>query len=149
MSNNTPPDKQQPNDEPWYRDGLRFECSQCGNCCTGAPGVVWVDDDEVHAIAKALDKPVGEIRLMHTRPVRGRVSLTEFPNGDCTFFDPKNRGCTVYTARPRQCRTWPFWNSILESENDWQETGRDCPGIGQGELVQLETIQQQAAVIDI
>ena len=27
--------------EPWYRDGLRFQCTQCGNCCTGDPGVVW------------------------------------------------------------------------------------------------------------
>ena len=26
----------------WYRDGLRFECTRCGACCTGAPGYVWV-----------------------------------------------------------------------------------------------------------
>ena len=35
----------------WYRDGLRFECTQCGKCCTGAPGYVWVDDDEVEALS--------------------------------------------------------------------------------------------------
>ncbi|MFM7740581.1 MAG: YkgJ family cysteine cluster protein, partial [Planctomycetota bacterium] len=28
--------------EPWYKDGLRFQCSQCGDCCTGGAGYVWV-----------------------------------------------------------------------------------------------------------
>lgn len=135
--------------KPWYRDGLRFQCTQCGNCCTGAPGVVWVNEEEIAEIAKALDKPIGEIRLMHTRSYRGGISLTEFANGDCTFLDPKTRGCTVYSARPRQCRTWPFWNSNLHSERAWNESSRDCPGMGQGELVQLEVIESQAAVIDI
>ena len=26
----------------WYADGLRFTCTQCGNCCTGQPGFVWI-----------------------------------------------------------------------------------------------------------
>ncbi|MFM1805538.1 MAG: hypothetical protein RL136_2417, partial [Planctomycetota bacterium] len=26
---------------PWYAEGLRFECTQCGNCCSGGPGAVW------------------------------------------------------------------------------------------------------------
>ena len=30
----------------WYEDGLRFSCSQCGNCCTGPPGAVWFTDNE-------------------------------------------------------------------------------------------------------
>ena len=34
---------------PWYRDGLRFTCTRCGNCCTGAPGYVWVDADAMKA----------------------------------------------------------------------------------------------------
>ncbi len=106
--------------DPWFKDGLQFTCTQCGDCCTGAPGVVWVTDDELLEIAEYLDKPIGEIRLFHTRIVRGRVSLTEFANGDCTFFDPKARNCTVYKARPVQCRTWPFWNSHLESPGAWK-----------------------------
>eukprot|EP00913_Durusdinium_trenchii_P035311 g33041.t1 len=134
--------------EPWYRDGLRFQCTQCGNCCTGAPGVVWVNDDEIEEIARVLDKPVGEIRLMHTRPYPGGTSLTEFANGDCTFLDPETRGCKVYAARPRQCRTWPFWKSNLQSRKAWDEASRDCPGMDQGDLVQLELIESQAAVLE-
>ena len=135
--------------EPWYEDGLKFKCTRCGNCCTGAPGVVWVDDAEVRAIADHLDKPIGEIRLLHTRPVRGQVSLTEFANGDCTFFDPKTRGCRVYPVRPKQCRTWPFWRSNIATAEDWQETCKECPGAGTGDLIPLEEIQRRAAAIEL
>mgnify|MGYP003145583089 FL=1 len=59
--------------EPWYRDGLHFSCTQCGNCCTGAPGVVWVDESEIKAIAEVTGKTTGEILLMHTRLYGGDV----------------------------------------------------------------------------
>ncbi|MCA9064079.1 MAG: YkgJ family cysteine cluster protein [Planctomycetaceae bacterium] len=133
----------------WYRDGLQFTCTQCGDCCTGAPGVVWVTDAELKEIADFLDKPIGEIRLFHTRFVRGRMSLTEYENGDCTFFDPQNRKCTVYSVRPIQCRTWPFWNSHLSSPEAWKRVCETCPGAGEGKLVQLEEIQTRAARIDM
>ncbi|WP_296458322.1 hypothetical protein [Rubinisphaera sp.] len=42
----------------WYKDGLKFECTQCGNCCTGGPGAVWVSEEEIQAIAEYLEKPV-------------------------------------------------------------------------------------------
>ena len=54
---------------PWYQDGLKFTCTQCGDCCTGDPGVVWVEDTELEEIAEHLNKPIGEIRLFHTRPI--------------------------------------------------------------------------------
>jgi Fe-S-cluster containining protein len=135
--------------EPWYRDGLRFECTQCGDCCTGGPGYVWVTDAEVQAIARHLDKPVGEIRLLHTRPARGAISLTEHLNGDCTFLDPQTRGCRIYTVRPVQCRTWPFWHGNVETPADWERTCRVCPGSGRGELVPLEVIEDRLAQTEL
>ena len=36
--------------QPWYDKGLRFSCSECGDCCTGAPGYVWVNKEEIAAI---------------------------------------------------------------------------------------------------
>ncbi|QDT34224.1 YkgJ family cysteine cluster protein [Thalassoglobus polymorphus] len=137
------------NNEPWYSDGLKFECTQCGNCCTGAPGFVWVSEEEVKDIAEYLDKPIGEIRLLYTRPARGKTSLTEFANGDCVFFDPQGRGCTIYPVRPIQCKTWPFWKSNVDSPESWEQTRRDCPGIGSGNFVSLEEIQTQLAKTDI
>lgn len=126
---------------PWYVDGLRFGCTQCGNCCTGSPGAVWVNDEEIQAIADYLHEPVGAIRLLATKFVNGNVSLKDYPNGDCHYFDPQNRGCRIYPVRPTQCKTWPFWERHLVSESAWNEVGRTCPGINQGELVSLDVIE--------
>lgn len=144
-------DQQNPSSEPapWYQEGLNFTCSQCGDCCTGAPGVVWVTDEELREIADCLDKPIGEIRLFHTRVVRGRVSLTEYENGDCTFFDPATRHCKVYRSRPVQCRTWPFWDSHLESQKSWDRVCDVCPGAGTGAFFSLEEIKERAARISM
>lgn len=132
----------------WYADGLAFACTQCGNCCTGAPGVVWVTEEEIHAIAADRGETYGEILIHHTRLVGSRRSLKEFANGDCTFFDGATRRCTIYSSRPVQCRTWPFWPSNLASPEAWERLKPGCPGIGQGNLVPLEVIERQAAVID-
>jgi Fe-S-cluster containining protein len=144
MSDSTPPDPP-PDSPPWYGEGLRFACTQCGNCCSGFPGFVWITPEELSAIADYLGKSTGEVRLMHTRLYAGRLSLSEFANGDCTFFDPKTRGCKIYPARPTQCRTWPFWRSNLESPETWQRTAQNCPGIGRGDFVPLEEIETRAA----
>ena len=109
-----------------------------------------MNDEEVEAIAAATGKTPAEVRLFHTKLVGRRVSLTEHANGDCTFFDGQSRKCTIYTARPRQCRTWPFWNSNIETPEDWAEVREGgCPGAGQGAFVSLDEIQRQAAVIDM
>jgi Fe-S-cluster containining protein len=131
-------------EDPWYKDGLCFSCTQCGNCCTGAPGVVWVTEEDIVRIAEHLGVSVGEVRLMHTRPVGRRLSLREFANGDCTFFDGETRRCRIYEARPVQCRTWPFWQSNLDSEAAWEATQRECPGAGQGTFYSLEEVEQAA-----
>lgn len=110
---------------------------------------MWVNDDEIQQIADLLGKSIGEVRLFHTRLYGNRVSLTEYANGDCTFFDPQTRQCKVYSARPRQCRSWPFWNSILESAETWTDVQTSCPGAGKGAFVSLEEIEAQAGLIDI
>lgn len=135
--------------EPWYQDGLHFECTQCGNCCTGSPGYVWVTDEELHQIAEYLDKPIGEIRLLYSRPARGKVSLNEYANGDCIFFDGEKRGCQIYPVRPQQCRTWPFWRSNIDSPKQWKETQKNCPGAGKGNFVSLEEIERELSLTDL
>jgi uncharacterized protein len=134
-------------DEPWYRDGLRFECTRCGHCCTGAPGFVWTNDAEIAAIAEHLDMPEPEFRAVHThQPFSSKVSLREKGNGDCVFFE-RGVGCTIYPVRPTQCRTWPFWRSNLASPETWRRTERDCPGSGQGPLIAVEEITRRMKAI--
>jgi len=134
--------------EPWYQDGLRFRCTRCGNCCTGQPGFVWVNDEEIEDLARVLKESVEHVLARYTRPVDTRRSLRERPNGDCVFFD-RDRGCTVYKARPRQCRTWPFWESNVRTPESWKRTCQVCPGSGQGELIPAEEITRRLNTITL
>jgi uncharacterized protein len=135
--------------QPWYKDGLRFECTQCGDCCTGAPGYVWVNKEEIEQLAKQVDMSVADFEAKYVRNVGVRKSLIEYENGDCVFFDTKARKCTVYEARPRQCRTWPFWDSNVRTEEAWRQTCEVCPGSGKGKLYQLEEIAKSVAVFKV
>jgi Fe-S-cluster containining protein len=132
--------------EPWYRDGLRFRCTQCGHCCTGAPGYVWVSEEEIAALAAFRGETVEEIEGLYTRLAQRGRSLREKANGDCVFYD-REKGCTVYPVRPRQCRTWPFWESNVGSPEAWRRTCDTCPGSGQGELISAEEIGQRLKII--
>ena len=134
--------------DPWYEAGLQFECTQCGNCCTGEPGYVWLDDDEIAAIAAEVDLPVSEFLAVYTKKLPRGISLREKANADCIFYD-RARGCTIYAIRPRQCRTWPFWESNLTSRKSWETMKRGCPGAGQGELFSVEEITRRLKVIPL
>jgi hypothetical protein len=134
--------------EPWYKDGLRFRCTRCGNCCTGAPGHVWVNAQELAAIAEHRGESAQEVTGLYTRVAERGRTLREKANGDCVFYD-REAGCTVYPVRPRQCRTWPFWESNVRSPEAWQHTCAVCPGSGHGELIPTEEITRRLKVIKL
>jgi Fe-S-cluster containining protein len=131
---------------PWYQDGLQFTCTQCGRCCTGEPGFVWVDAGEIETLAHSQNMPVEEFIAVYTKRLRGRRTLREKPSGDCVFYD-RRRGCTVYGIRPKQCQTWPFWESNLHTPEDWQGIVEICPGAGTGELIPSEEITRRVQLI--
>ena len=134
----------------WYHQGLRFECTGCGDCCTGAPGYVWVNKEEIRGLAEQVgEENLERFEKMYVRQVGIRKSLKEYSNGDCVFFDNQTRKCKVYSARPRQCRTWPFWDSNVRDEQAWRETCQACPGSGKGKLYQLAEIEQQRQVMRV
>ncbi|TWU33005.1 YkgJ family cysteine cluster protein [Novipirellula artificiosorum] len=135
--------KKSENKKPWYSDGLRFECTQCGDCCSGAPGFVWVSETEIQAMATKMDMDVDDFEHQFVRIVGREKSLKEYPDGDCILLDPESRGCGVYEARPIQCRTWPFWDSTLKKRSDWKDTCKVCPGSGSGRLYTFEEIETQ------
>jgi len=137
------------NDQPWYRQGLSFQCTGCGSCCAGEPGYVWVNQGEIEALAGAVGLKPAEFEEAFVRPVGRRKSLVEQPNGDCVLFDRLARRCKVYAVRPRQCRTWPFWESNLRTPEDWEQTCRHCPGSGRGPTVILEEILAQKGVLRV
>lgn len=130
--------------KPWYKKGLKFGCTGCGQCCTGAPGFVWVNQKEIEAMAEYLKMPVPEFVKMYTRQIGNRISLKEFPRTyDCIFL--RDKLCSVYGARPTQCRTFPFWDECVESEAAWDSTARRCEGINHADapLIPLGEIEKR------
>jgi Fe-S-cluster containining protein len=137
------------NDRPWYHAGLRFECTQCGGCCTGAPGYVWVNGADIAALAEAVRLNREEFERRYVRRVGIRKSLVEFPSGDCVFFHGESRSCQVYDHRPRQCRTWPFWASNLATPAAWEQMCERCPGGNRGRVVPLGKINAALGVVRV
>ena len=135
-------------EEVWYADGLRFRCTQCGNCCTGAPGYVWVNEEEIRAIADFRGETVEEVTGLYTRMARRGRTLRDSASGDCVFYD-RAKGCTIYPVRPIQCRTWPFWHSNVVSEEAWRNTCEVCPGSGKGDLISAEEILARVKAIEL
>ena len=132
---------------PWYAEGLRFECSQCGNCCTGSPGYVWVTTDDMERIADFLKMNFDDFTRKFVRRVGMRFSLLEKFNYDCTFLKRENGKsmCMIYSVRPMQCRTWPFWDDNLKSPAHWERASYTCPGMcaADGKKFELAEIEKR------
>lgn len=141
--------------EPWFKDGLSFQCTQCGNCCTGGPGYVWMSDDEIDRLAEFFRLTRDETIRKYCRVIRGKISLKEkrdhLGQYPCIFLSEEEitdkkgrkslkRGCTVYPVRPLQCRTWPFWDGNLQDRDAWDAAGEKCPGLNRGKHYPLDQI---------
>ena len=125
---------------PWFKEGLKFHCTGCGACCTGS-GRVWLSEAELIEMARLMMLEVDRFVDSYVERVEGRWALREDPTrGDCCFL--KEGRCSVYYARPRQCRTFPWWPTTLESPERWREAQRLCEGIEHSDapLVSIEEI---------
>lgn len=126
--------------EPWYKEGLKFGCTQCGKCCTGRPGYTWVTVDEIVEIAKFLNMEIEKFAESYLRLVDGAFALLEYtPSYDCCFL--KENRCSIYSVRPKQCRTFPWWQHNLESKEAWEHAASYCEGINK-EDAQLFTAEE-------
>jgi Fe-S-cluster containining protein len=126
---------------PFYSQGLRFSCTRCSACCRYESGYVFLSQNDVSCLAKELQMEYNALIETYCRWVpavggRKQLSLKEKAGFDCIFWKD---GCTVYKSRPLQCRSFPFWESVMASREAWD--GLDCPGIGSGELFGKDRIE--------
>jgi Fe-S-cluster containining protein len=118
----------------FYGSGLQFECTRCSECCRHTPGYVFLSEKDVETLARVTGSERQEFLRTWCRQVAfgvaRRVSLKEKQNLDCIFWE--NGGCSVYDARPLQCRSFPFWSACVSSSEEWGHHARQCPGMGKG-----------------
>ena len=125
-------------------ESLRFTCARCSSCCRFDPGFVFLSRRDAGLLAEHLQMSYIDFVTAFCRwiPVGDGIehlSLKELSNYDCVFW--KADGCSVYAARPLQCRTFPFWDSVVSSAEAWEATALDCPGMDQGELHGTDEIE--------
>ncbi len=124
----------------FHQDGLRFECQGSGKCCTsrGTYGFVYFDDEDRKRMAKSLGIPTGTFTRQYCKKTQGHWHLKD-PKNDCVFL--KDKRCSAYEGRPKQCRTWPFWPENLNAKAWNLEIASFCPGVGKGKLYTREEIE--------
>jgi Fe-S-cluster containining protein len=130
-------------EHPFYVNGLRFSCRRCSSCCRNESGFVFLSGEDLRRLSAACNMEYAGFVTTWCRwiPWGGgefRLSLKEKSDYDCIFW--KN-GCTVYEARPLQCRAFPFWNSVLSSRKAWEAAGTGCPGMDCGAMHSREEIE--------
>ncbi len=130
----------------WYIAGLHFECQGCGGCCSGpGEGYIWVTRPEIEIVADFLKMAVGQFRQKYLKRVGLRTTIIEHrTTKDCIFLQNEagGRQCMIYSVRPSQCRSWPFWANNLASSSAWSKAAQKCPGINRGRLYSFEEIEE-------
>ena len=124
-------------------EGMRFECQPgCTECCR-QQGFVYLAEADLPRAAKFLGMTVAAFERKYVYRTRNRMRLRVPRDAHCHFL--LNDRCSIHPAKPTQCRIFPFWPELVDNRRQWLKTARYCPGIGQGPLVQIETVREQAA----
>ena len=91
----------------------QFKCSGCGECCRWT-GSVLLTDQDLSEIARHLGVSEPDFIERHTRlaPNRQQLALLDQSDGSCAFLAGDR--CSIYAARPEQCRTFPLAWSVQE-----------------------------------
>jgi Fe-S-cluster containining protein len=105
---------------------IKFTCIKCGACC--GVGFIYLKKGEAEKIAGHLNMPLNQFKKKHTEwfLFLGRA-LKWKGSGACMFLN--NKECSIYTARPSQCSTWPYWKRLLENRKDLNRAKEYCKGI--------------------
>ena len=83
-----------------------FQCQHCSACCR-QPGFVYLKEEDVERLAAYLEMDIYQFTGTHCLLMdRQHLALKKNPDETCLFLEPT--GCTVYAARPTQCRDFPL-----------------------------------------
>ena len=131
-------------DKEFFKKGINFKCQGSSNCCVSREsyGYVYLSQKDLIKIAKYLNVSINLFKKKYCEYSDGYLHLKEINiNGNCQFLE--NKKCSIYTARPMQCRTWPFWKENMNIKKWNEELINFCPGIGKGKLISASMIQKK------
>ena len=127
-----------------YEKGIRFECQGSGKCCVSREsyGFVYLSDNDLKRFSNFFKLSIKKFKEEYCQITDGFVHLIEKTelNGNCIFL--KDKKCSVYTCRPSQCRTWPFWNENMNAKVWNENISINCPGIGKGKIIKYKIIKK-------
>jgi len=125
----------------WWEDGVRFRCQGSGRCCVsrGEYGYVYLTLEDRRRMAKLLKLPTSVFTRRYCQKTDGIYHLKDGDGPECIFLSGKR--CSVYEARPMQCRTWPFWPEVMNAKAWAKEVKAFCPGVGKGPLISGDEIR--------
>ncbi len=124
--------------DPWFADGVRFDCTSCGRCCRRTGVVAFLDDDVTRA-ASHLGLTEDAFRAKHLEHQDGHWFVDVYVEHPCHFLSTEGL-CTIHEAKPLQCSSYPFWPELFEEMNAWDAEQTYCEGINQGTLRPLDEI---------
>ncbi len=128
----------------FYKNGINFKCQGSSNCCVSrnSYGFVYLSNKDLLRFSKFFSITKKKFINKYCNYTDGFLHLKEIrKNGECLFLNKKK--CSVYKARPTQCRTWPFWSENLNSKTWNNEIMDFCPGIGKGKLFNKSKIDKK------
>lgn len=125
----------------FWDKGIRFECQGSGKCCTsrGEYGYVYLTLTDRKRFAKHFKMETAAFTKKYCDKTLGHFHF-KHPERDCEFL--KDKKCTVYEARPAQCRTWPFWPENMNAKTWKKDIAAFCPGVGKGKTHTAQEIQK-------
>ena len=127
-----------------YDQGIRFKCQGSSNCCVsrGEYGFVYLSNKDIQRLCLFTKLKRNDFIKLYCDKTNEFTHLKEkFKNGNCMFL--KDKKCSIYKARPTQCRTWPFWSENLSVKKWNVEISKFCPGIGKGRIISKEEIRKK------
>ena len=89
-------------------DDIPLNCKRCPAFCCTMAGYVEVSIRDVRRLAKHFGMTVPEVEKKHVVGRRGRRYIKSYDE-TCQFLG-EDRRCTVYDARPTNCRGYVCWD---------------------------------------
>jgi len=127
--------------EIFYKKGIRFTCQGSGRCCTSGTeeGYVYLTVEDRSQIASHLGLSMHQFTKRYLGKTKNEFHFKQL-SPHCPFLNQQQ--CSIYTVRPLQCRTWPFWPENMKKSTWEKEVKKVCAGIGKGTLYTMTEIEK-------